>query len=83
VVNIGYSMSVNPNIKIIDWAYNILYEGDHRSPLVDKVLDANRCVCECDAEGCDKCDHTGYQGDFHVEWCDPTRTENVYEYINY
>lgn len=70
----------NNNIKIIDWVGNTLYEGNFKSDSVDKVLDANRCSCE---EGCDECDNTGYKGDFHVEWEDQNREDNVYEFINY
>jgi hypothetical protein len=52
-------------IKIVDWAGNLLFQGHYEDEQVDKVLDANRCDCE---EGCSKCDGTGYKGDFHVEF---------------
>lgn len=68
------------HIQIIDWAGNILFEGHYNDPEADKVLDVNRCNCE---EGCDKCDHTGYAGDFSINWLDQDDERNVYEYINY
>lgn len=71
------------SIIIEDWAGNLLYIGEYDNPEVDKVLDANRCDCE---DGCDKCDNTGYIGDFTVQWIDGDNDHNglnVYEYINY
>lgn len=68
------------DIIITDWANNTLFEGDCNDPRVDRVLDVNRCKCKT---GCKKCDHTGYIGDFDVNWCNPNDKRNVYEYINY
>lgn len=79
----------NDNIVIIDWAGNVLFRGHYQDKKVDKVLDANRCK-ECPSgddryDACDKCDDTGYSGDFSVEWEEETahENENVYEFINY
>lgn len=68
------------NIKITDWAGNTLFQGDYKDPRVDRVLDVNRCKCD---GGCKACDHSGYIGDFSVEWTDRSDKRNVYEYINY
>lgn len=82
----------NDNIIMIDWAGNILFEGDRRSPEVDRVLDANRCpYCEdWDLSGvidnpdeCVECENTSYIGEFEVFWEDEKRKDNVYEFINY
>lgn len=76
----------NKDIKIIDWAGNLLFEGPCNCPEVDKVLDENRCK-ECkDGQNmtyCLACGDTGYVGDFHIEWVDVENQENVYEYVNY
>ncbi len=73
-------MNTVNNIRIIDWAGNVLYAGDYRDPEVDVVLDANRC--NCDGDGCEKCDSTGYAGDFSIEW-EVEQERNVYEFVNY
>lgn len=57
-----------------------LFQGHMDDSQVDNILDLNRCTCE---EGCLKCDHTGYSGDFSVAWEDPTDERNVYEFISY
>jgi hypothetical protein len=79
-------------IKIIDWAGRILFEGHYNSKQVDKVLEANYCDCkkrrieaeekesfyqtDADMEYCDNCDQTGYSGDFHAEWAYPELNED-------
>lgn len=71
---------MNNKIIIKDWTGRILFAGNYKDKLVDKVLDANRCTC---LEGCKECDDTGYRGDFEVYWQDENRKDNVYEFINY
>ena len=79
------------DIQIIDWAGNILFEGNYNSPKVDRVLKANRCKCkQCKnyrknigEDYCADSEHSGYLGDFHVQWSDKNRNDNVYEFINY
>lgn len=70
------------NIIIQDWTGKILYKGSYKSKQVNKVLDANRCDCK---DTCDKCDGTGYKGDFEVMWENEElhENDNVYEFINY
>lgn len=69
------------NIIIIqDWAGNVLFEGKHTDKQVDQILDVNRCNCD---QGCDKCDHTGFKGDFEIYWKNEKDKRNVYEFINY
>jgi hypothetical protein len=70
------------SIIIIDWAGNILFEGNCEHKRVDEILDANRCSCDHEGE-CDECNGTGYKGDLEVHWKDPNDTRNVYEWINY
>lgn len=77
---------MNKNIKIVDWAGNLLFKGSVDSPKVDRVLDANRCKeCSCglNLHGCAACGDTGYIGDFSIAWVDEDNQENVYEYVNY
>lgn len=70
------------SIRIDCWSGTLLYIGEYDSPEVDKILNANRCVCEGD--NCTLCDNTGYLGDFTVSWIDSDNDDmNVYEYINY
>ena len=73
---------IDNRIEIIDWAGNTLYIGPCDAPEADDVLKTNKCKCH---EGCEKCDGTGYLGDFEVKWVDSSDKENhnVYEYINY
>ena len=77
---------MNNNIRIIDWTGNILFEGHYDDPDVEETLEANRCK-ECihitDDSTCDACDNTGYSGDFYIEWEDPDRDDNVYEFTYY
>lgn len=76
----------NNNIEMIDWAGNVLFEGDYKDPQVDKVLEANRCHCEpqyADNDDCPKCDGSGYWGDFTVWWQDKDRQDSVFDFINY
>ena len=86
-------VSEKDQIKIVDWAGNILFQGLYWSMEVDRVLKANKCP-ECkdwstfsavpeNPDECQACDNTGYEGDFEVTWVDQTREDNVYEYINY
>lgn len=79
-------------IEIIDWAGNVLFKGSYKSKEVDRVLSVNRCkVCKDwsnhgvidNPDECQACDNTGYKGDFEVYWVDGSRTDNVYEFINY
>ena len=79
---------MNNQIIIQDWAGNILFEGYYHESDVDKVLEANRCYkCEGNTnikrDDCETCDSTGYWGDFEVYWKDPSRRDNVFEFINY
>lgn len=75
------------NIRIDDWAGNILFEGNYKDKEVDQILEANKCppkTCVLDFEGeCENCDSTGYSGDIEVCWQDEDREDNVYEFINY
>lgn len=74
----------NINIIMKDWAGNVLFQGPCDDKQVDAVLDANRCACVADRQNeCDVCNESGYSGDFSVQWEDSTRTDNVYECINY
>ena len=69
-------------IVLQDWAGNILFEGHYKDKDVDRVLDANRCDCDYTPD-CEKCEETGYIGDFEAYWQDENDTRNIYEYINY
>ena len=76
-------------IVITCWTGKVLFKGLHNDPMVDTVLDANRCLL-CDdmtdhqkQQECPRCDGTGYSGDFEVNWTNENDTRNVYEYINY
>lgn len=71
---------MSDEIIIRDWTGRVLFRGNFKSKEVDIVLDTNRCDC---ADGCSKCDGTGYKGDFDVNWVDESDERNVYEYINY
>jgi hypothetical protein len=72
-------------IKIVDWAGNVLFEGHYKNKKVDKILDANRCDCSDEGadEECSECNGTGYSGDFEVYWSDDQDERNVYAFINY
>jgi len=70
------------SIIIIDWAGNVLFEGNYEHKRVDEILDANRCDCSVPFD-CPDCNDTGYKGDFEVHWKDPNDTRNVYEWISY
>lgn len=74
----------NKDIEIVDWTGKELFKGPYDSKNVDVVLDANRCDC-VDRDDCDKCDSTGYWGDFEVSWVDESDKDdcNVYEHIYY
>ena len=85
-------MSVEYNyIRIKDWTGNVLFEGRYDSKEVDEVLEVNRCKCkQCKNyrkgigdDYCESSEHTGYNGDFSVYWCDDNRNDNVYEFIHY
>lgn len=74
------------SIRIDCWSGKLLFIGEYDSPEVDKILDANRCLCEKNLNRCPECDDTGYIGDFTVSWIDEQNDidgMNVYEYINY
>lgn len=73
-------------IRIIDWAGNVLFEGNYKSKEVDHVLKVNACKCKFNDslnDYCKACDCTGYKGDFEVFWLDSNDERNVYEFINY
>jgi len=74
-------------IVMEDWAGNVLFRGHYTDKQVDIVLDTNRCICKSfdygNDESCEKCEGSGYSGDFSVQWEDPKDTRNVYEFINY
>ena len=79
----------NNNIVMQDWTGKILFKGNYKSKAIDEVLDANRCpsvLCKNPPSNdfhCDKCNDTGYEGDFEVCWENKSDERNVYEFINY
>ena len=70
-------------ITITCWTGKVLFKGPHNDPMVDTVLDANRCKSQTCSDDCQWCDGTGYIGDFEVNWTNENDTRNVYEFINY
>lgn len=76
------SQAQGDEITITCWTGKVLFKGPHTSPMVDAVLDANRCYCK-DRDNCKFCDQTGYLGDFEVNWTNENDKRNVYEFINY
>ena len=70
-------------ITITCWTGKVLFKGPYSDPMVDTVLDANRCPSKQCSDDCQWCDGTGYSGEFEINWANENDKRNVYEFINY
>ena len=84
-------LDLDSTIVIQDWTGEELLVADCVIDL--KEIEAFFKAASCEhckdsnskyiTKACEYCNDTGYASDFHIEWRDKTRDDNVYEWVNY